>query len=77
VDSCHLCGDAPGTLWSCCGDPTDGHAGTGCLHEDGQPTCGPCGADQGWWNAGESERDRLDREARERASLRAREVDHG
>ena len=47
---CRECGKAKRPLYySCCGDPVDGSSGTGCRHTDGHPTCGPCGARQGWW----------------------------
>ena len=48
---CHICGCGDGErYWSCCANPADGSSGTGCDHEGGSPTCGPCGAAEGWWD---------------------------
>lgn len=52
---CGECGEATSPLYySCCGDPVDGSAGTGCDHDGGTPTCGPCGAANGWWDDDEA-----------------------
>lgn len=48
-ESCVYCG-GEATLWTCCGDPVDGSSGTGCLHDDGDPSCEGCGADRGFWD---------------------------
>jgi len=52
---CHLCGAEGELYWSCCAGPEDGSSGSGvCDHEEegGSPTCGPCGAAEGWWQHG-------------------------
>lgn len=48
---CTLCHTRDGEFWSCCGAPTDGSSGAGCLHDEDNsfPVCGPCGARRGWW----------------------------
>lgn len=48
---CTTCGEHDGQYYSCCGNPTDGSSGTGCDHEDGEPTCQQCGVEAGYWDA--------------------------